>query len=53
MSTSGRVIACIVVAFILSLIWLAIFGKLSATPIVIGITICALVTQENRSDRYE
>ena len=53
MSTTGRVIACLIVAVILALIWAAIFGELSATPIVIGITVCALVTQKNRKDRYE
>lgn len=53
MSTVERVIACIVVGVILEVLWVLIFQKLSATPMVIGISICALVTQKNRKDRDE
>lgn len=53
MSTIERVIACIVVGAILEIIWATLFGKLSATPIVIGISICALVTQKDRKERNE
>ena len=53
MSSTERVIACIVVGIILEVIWVALFGKLSATPIVIGISICAIVTQKDRKERNE
>ena len=53
MSNTERVIACIVVGVILEVIWALIFGELSATPMVIGITICALVTQKDRKERNE
>ena len=46
MTTVERVIACLVVGVILEVLWVLIFGKLSSTPIVIGITVCALVTQK-------
>ncbi len=53
MTTVERVIACLVVGVILEVLWVLIFGKLSSTPIVIGITVCALVTQKNREERNE
>ena len=53
MSTTERVIACIVVGVILEVIWALLFGKLSATPMVIGISICAMVTQKDRQERNE
>lgn len=53
MSTVERVVACIVVGCILELLWVILFGQLSSSPMVIGITICALVTQKNRKERNE
>ena len=53
MSTTQRVLSCLAVGIILEVIWALLFGNLSATPMVIGISICALVTQKDRKERNE
>ena len=53
MSSTERVIACLVVGVILTVIWALIFGKLNATPMVLGISICAMVTQKDIKERNE
>lgn len=53
MSTPQRVLACLAVGIILEVLWALIFGNLSAAPMVIGISVCALVTQKDRKERNE
>ncbi len=53
MSTVERVIACLVAGVVLEVIWVLLFGRLSSSPMVVGITVCALVTQKYRKERDE
>lgn len=53
MSSFARIIACILVGVVLELIWSAVANELSATPMVVGITLTALFTQKYREENNE